>query len=952
MAGNQKVTTENIDGVILRLLKLESGKELDYQTYFKKILNRIAIDRGIVPGVKNLPAEESELLREELKRVKKLIDKGRFVVKEKKAKVSSTPPPKTGPGRPSGGGGGNNPPPKTGAIVKSPKGKLSTEKFFYQPKIEEVKVKDITEKTAKISRKNDPLDRIITRLDSIIKTLTDLNKENKKESENQRRDAERRKRKSREESLESKVFDGIKSAVKKMMAPFQSIWDYILNFLWNVFLGKVVLKLLDWFSDPKNKDKIGSIVRFFQDWWPTMLGAYILFGTSFGKLARTVVGFAIKGAIGFGKVITRLIAAIAKGKSLKVAGAFAGGRKGLGGSPKGGGGWKGALLKGGLAVGGTLLAGFAIDKGVESLMGSGDQSTDQSANIDVPDEPKIPMLNAASGGLADLGKVLGKFGGLGGMLGPLGMLMSMGMGSVPEMFQGLVNGKKGTDKIPAMLTDGEFVMSKGAVQKYGVDTLQSMNAAGGGSGIPKIVKGIPHAAEGGMIGGVGEIRKRYDTKHGEGAYDKESARRRSAANAKPLVPNTMPPVKTGNQEYLKQLRSGAVEVKPTQLTKLQKLQPPKSAIKPNINPNIGSQSPTKDSKREAEREARKKARAEYSKIINNPDDPRYQDAWDGKISVNTLKANYAINPQTTPSAKPTGMGYTPYQSRFAGARDAAHNKAKRPQLNDWRGANERRLNNQKPTGMGYTPYQSRFAGARDAAHERAKGITGGSSGFSANRFSTNLGNIFNGPRMQARQDYATSKGKYYSSSDKKTYGNYNDAKAANKSRMTSLASQQRLDKLSSSGANRSSRGKRFDAESKARGQEVKNRGGAWGQISRGWMNTFGSDKDRQNIAAQNKASQARVKQAGAESIGRYYSSSDGKYYKDKNAAVLAKKQRVKSGVKPPVKPKPKYTPAGGGMGGKRGSKGKSGNSSTGSVRPVAASRKNTGAQKRQLGINK
>jgi hypothetical protein len=494
MAGNQKVTTENIDGVILRLLKIKSGTELDYQTYFKNILNKLATVR--IAG-KYLPAEEDELLREELKRVKKLQDKGRFVVKEKKVKVSSTPPPKTGPGRPSGGGG-NNRPPKTGALVKTPKGKVSTEKFFHQFKVEEVSVKDVTKKSAKVSKKDDPLDRIIKRLDSIIKTLTDLNKENKKESERQRKDSESKKRREREESLESKVFDGIKSAVKKMMAPFRSIWDYITNFLWNVFLGKVVLKLLDWFSDPKNKDKIGSIIRFFKDWWPTMLGAYILFGTSFGKLARTVVGFAIKGAIGFGKVIARLIAAIAKGKSLKVAGAFAGGRKGFGGKSKfGGGGWKGALLKGGLAIGGTLLAGYAIDKGVESLMGSGEET--KNANINVPDSPKIPMLNAATGGLADFGKVLGKFS-LEKMLGPLGILMSMGMGSIPEMFKGLVTGKKGIDKIPAMLTDGEFVMSKGAVQKYGVDTLEAMNAAGGGTNIPKVVEGKLGYFGGGMVG--------------------------------------------------------------------------------------------------------------------------------------------------------------------------------------------------------------------------------------------------------------------------------------------------------------------------------------------------------------------------------------------------------------------------------------------------------------------
>jgi hypothetical protein len=39
-----------------------------------------------------------------------------------------------------------------------------------------------------------------------------------------------------------------------------------------------------------------------------------------------------------------------------------------------------------------------------------------------------------------------------------------------------------------MLTPGEFVMSKGAVEQYGVDTLEGMNAAAGGTNKPKEVK--------------------------------------------------------------------------------------------------------------------------------------------------------------------------------------------------------------------------------------------------------------------------------------------------------------------------------------------------------------------------------------------------------------------------------------------------------------------------------
>ena len=49
---------------------------------------------------------------------------------------------------------------------------------------------------------------------------------------------------------------------------------------------------------------------------------------------------------------------------------------------------------------------------------------------------------------------------------------------------GFVTGGTGIDKVPARLTAGEFVMSKGAVKKFGAGTLASMNAAGGGTNRP------------------------------------------------------------------------------------------------------------------------------------------------------------------------------------------------------------------------------------------------------------------------------------------------------------------------------------------------------------------------------------------------------------------------------------------------------------------------------------
>ena len=52
---------------------------------------------------------------------------------------------------------------------------------------------------------------------------------------------------------------------------------------------------------------------------------------------------------------------------------------------------------------------------------------------------------------------------------------------------GQVPGSGNTDTVPAMLTPGEFVMSKGAVQKFGVDTLAGMNAAAGGTNEPEMM---------------------------------------------------------------------------------------------------------------------------------------------------------------------------------------------------------------------------------------------------------------------------------------------------------------------------------------------------------------------------------------------------------------------------------------------------------------------------------
>ena len=57
----------------------------------------------------------------------------------------------------------------------------------------------------------------------------------------------------------------------------------------------------------------------------------------------------------------------------------------------------------------------------------------------------------------------------------------------PKRFKqgGEVPGQGNEDTVPAMLTPGEFVLTKDAVNQVGADTLYNMNAAAGGTGKPK-----------------------------------------------------------------------------------------------------------------------------------------------------------------------------------------------------------------------------------------------------------------------------------------------------------------------------------------------------------------------------------------------------------------------------------------------------------------------------------
>jgi hypothetical protein len=481
-----KTSTENINEVILRLLKLKTGTELDYQTYAKKLKIKLASSRMVGAFI---PAEEDILLREEFKRVRN--KEGRFVIlKSKKTKVSSPPPPSE-----SGGSGGN--PPKTGSIVKAPpSGKITTEKLFNTPRVEPVNVRDITPDR---SSQVDPLIRISDILDSILETLTNINNFDREQATRQRTDAENKRRSQRETDLESKPFEGIKKALSAITKPFQSIWDRIVNFITNVILGRIVIKLLEWFGDPKNQEKIQSIIRFLGDHWPTLLALYLRFGTGIGRFVGKLTRSLVKGSFKLVKLVAGLAAKLGLKRAGKLA-SFLGGPRGR------------AIATGvGIAADVAVTAGTAF--GASKLFGGEDKKQEPVAPEPVQQfsgggSVKIPKF--AGGGFANFGNMF-KGAGMGSMFGPMGMLAgaALGSGKPQEMFSGLVKGPGGPkdDKIAARLSDGEFVMSAGAVKKYGVGTLEAMNAAGGGDNKPKFANGSIYAAGGGLINAAQKLPK-------------------------------------------------------------------------------------------------------------------------------------------------------------------------------------------------------------------------------------------------------------------------------------------------------------------------------------------------------------------------------------------------------------------------------------------------------------
>ena len=287
-----------------------------------------------------------------------------------------------------------------------------------------------------------PLKTIDNSVNGIVETLKASNKADAKAQSDARKQAEKDARNEKEGKLEG-IGAKLSSAAQTVLKPVQSIFSRIWDFLKIVFLGRVVMKLFDWFTDDANKEKVASLFRFLKDWWPVLVAG-------------------IMAVVGPGMIFTAGLIALLVWGVPKIIEAVK---------------WVGSLF--GIGVNKELkgiekesakMGDDITDTMDKDLTKDAEEITDKQAEVSDTQTPATDVTPPEVGETQQQAKDVQTGAD---QAEPLKMA---GGGQVPGSGSG--------DTVPAMLTPGEFVMSKGAVQQYGSGTLAGMNAAAGGTNRP------------------------------------------------------------------------------------------------------------------------------------------------------------------------------------------------------------------------------------------------------------------------------------------------------------------------------------------------------------------------------------------------------------------------------------------------------------------------------------
>ena len=400
---------------------------------------------------------------------------------------------------------------------------------------------------------------------NIIKTRADVAED---AADEKGQEAEKLKRSAKEDKKEAGAKGiGIPAPIKKMIQPVTSLWDTIVQMLSAIIIGWGITKLLNWLGDPKNAKAVEQFKDFVVTFLPPILKGLLalaalgiatklfLFTKSIVMGAAVMIG-ALKAFMG--KMIMFALAnpwlAAGIGLAALIGGAAMLGAKKDTPEPEVGGQEQGDMglgavddvqsagdnavaaqgMKGGGKVGTDTIPAmlspgeFVMSQKAVSMWGGGLLETMNKAGggTNLPKRAN-GITYAAGGGLMGGGGSARSESGSTAVAprreGFLGSLISKPTtttryedgGTIDQTSGQRVTGA-GPDTQLIAAQPGEFVMSKGAVQQYGVDTLEGMNKAGGGTNKPK--KATVKAATGGALvptfSGGGQVEDKKEKKGG------------------------------------------------------------------------------------------------------------------------------------------------------------------------------------------------------------------------------------------------------------------------------------------------------------------------------------------------------------------------------------------------------------------------------------------------------
>ena len=370
--------------------------------------------------------------------------------------------------------------------IREKRRKVNVDKLFARKQViptNRIKPQALLPGSADEEKKGGMGEKINSILDSIIGILRIGNKQDKKEATIEQKEREKKSRKIRENLLEStKSIAAVgKNLTKKIVSPFSNILNAIGRFFKFVLAGYLFNVLFEWFTDKENQKKIATLTRFFKDWWPALAFAAAAFLTPLGTILGSLIGF-------LAWSLPALIGLMAKNPWIAAVALFT--------APA----W---LTKVFPNLGKTPtqlnLEKSISEKGVEATRQF--LSDEYSTKLNRFRETNSPFEKAKlNDELLELQNQINQLGGQVDNPKRDNSDNETGEGVTTMAKGGPIIGKPHSQGGKDINVEGgEFVMSKKTVQKYGVNVLNAMNSAGGGTNIPTMTSGKKSKFEGGGL---------------------------------------------------------------------------------------------------------------------------------------------------------------------------------------------------------------------------------------------------------------------------------------------------------------------------------------------------------------------------------------------------------------------------------------------------------------------